>query len=108
MKHFMIYYQLMINIVLFALPRLVGCRKVVSNDVGAERSFRALRNLHASLAWEFHAPCDELSNYTYRLENRLVGLIVEEWEPVKLVAPDFLINKFRLALNAGAQDIYQG
>jgi len=105
MKHFVIYYQLMVNIVLFALPRVIGCRKVVLDDVGQKRLFQALRSLNASLRWEFHTPCDELSNYTYQLENRLVGLIVEEWEPVKLVAPDFLIKKIRLALETGAQDI---
>ena len=94
----------MINVVLFAFPRLIGCRKVVLNDIGAERMFQTLESLNASLAWEFHTSCDELSNYTYRVENRLVGLIVEEWQPVKLVAPNFLIERIRAALPASGKD----
>ncbi len=94
----------MINVVLFAFRRLIGCRKVVLNDIGAERMFQTLNSLNASLAWEFHTPCDELSNYTYRWENRLIGLIVEEWQPVKLIAPKFIIEKIQAALPLSGKD----
>jgi hypothetical protein len=104
MKMLAIYYQSMINVALLVFPRLFGCRKVTFDNVGPERSFQALKSLNANLRWEFHTPCDELSNYTYQIGNRLMVLIVEEWQPVRLVAPNFLIKEFQAALETRATD----
>ena len=91
--------QTIVHIALFVFPRLFGCRKVVLGEIRSERLFQALKGLNASPKWETFSPSGECSNYIFQLENKLIGFILEEWRPVKLIAPEFLIEKIRAALS---------
>ena len=95
----------MLNYLLFLLPSLFGCHRVILTDVETkgdiEKLFRVLRQMDAVRIAESHTPCDELSNYCFKLNGQWIGLAIEEYKPVKIIAPNFVIEKIRAGLAAG-------
>jgi p-aminobenzoyl-glutamate transporter AbgT len=92
----------LVTILLHLCPVWFGCQRVTLATVVSQNDFEnllgILQKLNAVIVAEAHTPAGELDNYYFRIETKLVAVMVEEYEPVKIIAPRNLVGQIQKEL----------
>ena len=96
----------MINTLLVLAPTLFGCSRVPFKDVANQRELDnlmvVLQKLGGAKVAEAHSPAGDRHHYFFRVQKRPVALLVEEKQPVRVIAPqpviDYLQNERKIVL----------
>lgn len=92
----------LINPFIIIFPSLFGCRQVTLNDIVGESGLiklvTILNKLNSTKVGESCTPADEVGNHYFKLNGKWVVLVVEEYKPIKLIAPKTVIEDVKTAL----------
>ena len=77
-------------------PGLFGCRAVtlgnVQGDAGLEKILQILESMGAAKVGETGTPSGELDNYYFEVSGKSLVVVVAEYSPIKLIAPESIIR----------------
>lgn len=81
----------LVNTLVMWIPTLFGCTRVILKDVTNQRELdnllSVLPNLQATKAAEAHSPTGNRHHYFFRIQGKPIAVLVDEGQPVKIIAP---------------------